>query len=187
MLVSRIPLPYCRFSPVISSDSQGSGAGLGGATGGFGAAAGAAGFAATGAVVGVAAGAEVAGVGGATETAGGAVCVDAVGVVAAPAAGAGSDAFSAACDGLVGFVSSDIAVCLSLVVSQNPHAHLLLTADEPRSEVLRSLAFVINVTLEFPPRSVLSFRATGGCPTRAKQRVGGSETNIARPGVKSLP
>ncbi len=162
MLASRMPLPYCRFNPVIRSESQGSGAGLGGATGGLGAlAAGVAGFAVAGTVAGV----PVAGVVGSAETVG--------------SGPPGSGAFSTGCDGLVGFVSSGIAVCLSLVVSQNPHAHLLLTADTHASEVLRSLAFVINVTLKFPPQSVLSFRATGGCPTRAKQRVGGSETNIA--------
>ena len=130
-----MPLPYCRFSPAISSDSQGSGAGLGGATGGLRAAAtGVAGLAATGAV-----GAGVAGLEAAGLAEPGAFAV--AGIAAAV-----SGAFSAACDGLVGFVSSDIAVCLFLVVSQNPHAHLLLTAHEPASEVLRSLAFVINVT-----------------------------------------
>jgi len=148
-LASRMPLPYCRFSVVISSDSHGSGAGFGGAIGSLGAAAGAVVLATAAAVAGAATGVVVAGlwaVAEVAEVAGAAVGVDAAGVVAAPAAGPGSAAFSAGCDGLVGFVSSDIAVCLFLVVSQNPHAHLLLTAHEPASEVLRSLAFVINVT-----------------------------------------
>jgi hypothetical protein len=143
VLASRTPLPYCRFKAVISSDSHGCGvgpAGFAGATGVLGAAAVTAGFAVAGPGVAGPETAEAAGLA-AFAVSGLTVLGDVAG------AGACSDALSCGCDAVVGLVSSDIAVRLFLVVSQNPHAHLHLTADQLTSEVLRSLPFVIDVTL----------------------------------------
>ena len=100
-----------------------------------------------------------------------------VGVAETAGVGATSGAFSAGCDGLVGFVSSDIAVRLFLVVSQNPHAHLLLTADLHASEVLRSLAFVINVTLRLCAKASV-------IPSDWPQCFFAIRFRIARPGVE---
>ena len=68
---------------------------------------------------------------------------------AAPAgAGTCSTAFSGGCDALVGLFSSDIAVRLFLVVSQNPSRSLTFNSPPTPGQVavLRSLAFVINIT-----------------------------------------